>query len=209
MSDHRRTEAEVSAAAGRNLPAVFKGRTADDTVWTLVERRARLAGETALITFVDGDRPDETTTWAAVADRAVALAGRLAGLGVRPGERVALFGLNSLEYLVALFGVARLGAVCVPLNALLTAPEIAWQLADAGAVAVLGEAGRRRPARRGRRPVRVLPGGPGWPARGEAARLAGRSTGGGPPARPSRRRPGPTTCSRSSTPRARPDTPRA
>jgi crotonobetaine/carnitine-CoA ligase len=120
---------------------VFSGRTADDTVWTLVERRARLAGEERLVTFVDGDGPDETTTWAAVADRAVALAGRLAGLGVRAGERVALFGANSLDYVVALFGVARLGAVCVPLNALLTAPEIAWQLADAGAVALLGEAG--------------------------------------------------------------------
>jgi crotonobetaine/carnitine-CoA ligase len=126
---------------GRSLPVVFSGRTADDTVWTLLERRARLAGEDPRLTFVDGDGPDETVTWAAVADRAMALAGRLAGLGVRPGARVALFGANSVDYLVALFGVARLGAVCVPLNALLTAPEIAWQLADAGAVALLGEAG--------------------------------------------------------------------
>jgi crotonobetaine/carnitine-CoA ligase len=120
---------------------VFSGRTADDTVWTLVERRARLAGDQPLLTFVDGDGPDEVTSWAAVARRAVALAGRLAGLGVRPGERVALFGANSVDYVVALAGSARLGAVCVPLNALLTAPEIAWQLADAGAVALLGEAG--------------------------------------------------------------------
>src|ERR671927_348170 len=80
-------------------------------------------------------------TWAAVARRAESLAGQLAGLGVRPGERVALFGLNSLEYVVALAGTARLGAVCVPLNALPTAPEIAWQLTDAGAVALIGEAG--------------------------------------------------------------------
>jgi crotonobetaine/carnitine-CoA ligase len=119
---------------------VVSGRTADDTVWTLVERRARLSGEAPLLTFVDGDGPDEVTSWAAVAARAEGLAGRLAGLGVRPGERVALFGTNSLDYLVALAGVARLGAVSVPLNALLTAPEIAWQLADAGAVALLGEA---------------------------------------------------------------------
>jgi crotonobetaine/carnitine-CoA ligase len=75
-----------------------------------------------------------------VAARAVAVAARLADLGVKPGERVALFGLNSLDYVVALAGVARLGAVCVPLNALLTPPEIAWQLSDAGAVALLGEA---------------------------------------------------------------------
>src|SRR5438132_8394270 len=136
---------------------MFQGRTADDTVWTLVERRARLAGDEPRLTFVPGgtggvppttaagaakerDRPDEVTGWAAIAARAEAVAARLAGLGVRPGDRVGLFGLNSLDYIVALAGVARLGAVCVPLNALLTAPEIAWQLADAGAVALVGEA---------------------------------------------------------------------
>jgi crotonobetaine/carnitine-CoA ligase len=109
-------------------------------VWTLVERRARLSGTAPLITFVDGDRPDEVTSWDVVVTRAEALAAQLRGLGVGPGERVALFGLNSLDYVVALAGVARLGAVCVPLNALLTPPEIAWQLSDAGAVALLGEA---------------------------------------------------------------------
>jgi crotonobetaine/carnitine-CoA ligase len=120
---------------------VFRGRTADDTVWTLFERRARLAGDEPLVAFVPADAPDETTGWAAVVGRALALAGRLAALGVRPGQRVALFGLNSVDYVVALAGVARLGAVCVPLNALLTAPEIAWQLGDAGAAALIGEAG--------------------------------------------------------------------
>ena len=119
---------------------MFSGRSADDTVWTLVERRARLAGDAPLLTFVDSDRPDEVAGWAGVAGRAEGVAARLAGLGVGPGERVALFGLNSLDYVVALAGVARLGAVVVPLNALLTAPEIAWQLGDAGAVALIGEA---------------------------------------------------------------------
>jgi crotonobetaine/carnitine-CoA ligase len=119
---------------------VFRGRTADDTVWTLVERRAHLSGDEPLITFVDGDRPDEVTGWGTVAAGAVALAGRLAELGVGPGQRVALLALNSIDYVMALAGVARLGAVCVPLNALLTAPEIAWQLTDAGVVALIGEA---------------------------------------------------------------------
>ncbi|HVW35218.1 MAG TPA: AMP-binding protein, partial [Acidimicrobiia bacterium] len=123
---------------------MFSGRTADDSVWTVLERRARLAGDEPLVTYVPaaGDGTTESaTSWAALAGRAEALAARLAGLGVSPGDRVALFGLNSPEYVVAWFGLARLGVVAVPLNGLLTAPEIAWQLADAGAVALIGDAG--------------------------------------------------------------------
>jgi crotonobetaine/carnitine-CoA ligase len=119
---------------------VFDGRTVNDTFWSLVERRARLAGDEPLVTFVEPDRPDETTSWAAVAARAERVAARLGGLGIKPGDRVALFGLNSVDYVVAMAGVARAGAICVPLNALLTPPEIAWQLTDAGAAALLGEA---------------------------------------------------------------------
>jgi crotonobetaine/carnitine-CoA ligase len=119
---------------------VFEGRTANDTFWNLVERRARLAGDEPLVTFVEPGRPDETTSWAAVAARAERVAARLAGLGIEPGDRVALFGLNSVDYVVAMAGVARSGAICVPLNALLAPPEIAWQLTDAGAAALLGEA---------------------------------------------------------------------
>ena len=123
---------------------MFSGRTADDSVWTLLERRARLAGEAPLVTGVAGSdgsgSGEEHTTWAAILGRSEAVAANLAALGVAPGQRVALFGLNSLEYVAALFGVARLRAVAVPLNALLAPPEIAWQLADAGAVALIGEA---------------------------------------------------------------------
>ena len=92
---------------------------------------------------------------------------------------MALFGLNSADYLVALFGIARLGGVAVPLNALLTPPEIAWQLSDAGAVALVGEAGAA-----GRLDAAVALAGftgprlailgeaPGWPALEDAAALA-------------------------------------
>lgn len=118
---------------------MYQGRVPTDTVWDLVARRARLSGDEPLVTFVEDGRPDETCSWADIARRAEALASRLAELGVAPRRPVALFGLNSVDYIVALAGLARLGAVAVPLNALLTPREIAWQLADAGAAALVAE----------------------------------------------------------------------
>jgi fatty-acyl-CoA synthase len=49
---------------------------------------------------------------------------------IRPGDRVAVLARNSLEYLDAFFACALLGAITVPLNWRLTAPELAGILAD-------------------------------------------------------------------------------
>ncbi len=117
----------------------FEGRVPTDTVWDLVARRADLSGDEPLVTFVEDGRPDVSWSWPEIVGRAGGMAARLAELGVAPGQAVALFGLNSADYIVALAGLARLGAVAVPLNALLTPREIAWQLADAGAVALVAE----------------------------------------------------------------------
>ncbi len=118
---------------------MHEGRAPTDTVWDLVARRARLSGDEPLVTFVEDGRPDDSYSWVEIAGQAQALAARLADLGVTPRRPVALFGLNSADYIVALAGLARLGAVAVPLNAMLIPREIAWQLADAGAVALVAE----------------------------------------------------------------------
>ena len=49
----------------------------------------------------------------------------------RPRERVALLQMNSVEYMESFFGLAKLGAVCVPLNWRLAESELAQILADA------------------------------------------------------------------------------
>jgi crotonobetaine/carnitine-CoA ligase len=118
---------------------MYEGRAWGDTVWSLLERRSALDGDRPLITFLEEGRPDELSSWASIKTRAERLAGQLHGAGVQPDGKVALFGLNSLDYLVALFGVARLGATLVPLNAMLTPAEIAWQLKDSGAAALISE----------------------------------------------------------------------
>lgn len=71
-----------------------------------------------------------------------ALAGRFAGglaaLGVGRGDRVVLYLPNNWEWIVAYHAVARLGAVIVPANILLSPAEVAFIVADAGAaVAIL------------------------------------------------------------------------
>src|SRR5471032_2952934 len=73
-------------------------------------------------------------TWRQTAERVACLAGGLAGLGVRPADRVAILALNSDRYLELMYAIPWAGAAMVPLNTRLTAPEIEYILADSGAV---------------------------------------------------------------------------
>ncbi len=72
--------------------------------------------------------------------RASRLASGLVRQGLGPGDRVALYGSNAMEWVIAYHGVLRLGGVVVPLNAMLQPAELAYALPHAGAVAVIAEA---------------------------------------------------------------------
>ena len=76
-----------------------------------------------------------TTLWRAACGVACELARR----GVRPGDRVALLGRNSAEWVAAYYGAALCGAVLVPLNYWYRASEVGYVLADSGARLVLLE----------------------------------------------------------------------
>ncbi|MFC5664416.1 AMP-binding protein [Kitasatospora misakiensis] len=52
--------------------------------------------------------------------------------GVRRGDRVAFLGPNHPAFLEALFAAGRVGAVFVPLNTRLAAPELRYQLRGCG-----------------------------------------------------------------------------
>jgi long-chain acyl-CoA synthetase len=62
-----------------------------------------------------------------------ALAFALRGLGVSPGDRVALLLPNAPPFIIAYYGILKAGAVVVPLNPLASADELAAQLSDCGA----------------------------------------------------------------------------
>jgi long-chain acyl-CoA synthetase len=72
-------------------------------------------------------------TWREVDRRVRRLASELRGLGVQPGERVAILMLNGFRYLELYYAIPRIGALVVPLNYRLAEPELAAILADSGA----------------------------------------------------------------------------
>lgn len=69
--------------------------------------------------------------------RANQLAAAMARLGVGKGDRVALLALNEPEYYDMLFGMGKIGAVLVPINYRLAAPEVSFILSDSGAKALV------------------------------------------------------------------------
>ena len=64
-------------------------------------------------------------------------AGWLQGLGVEPGDRVALVTPNKLPFLSGFLGVAYAGAVPLPLNPRFTREELRFYLSDSGARVVV------------------------------------------------------------------------
>lgn len=95
-------------------------------VFSILERTARSPrGSRAAFGF-----RGETRTFVELRDRAVALAAALHQAGVGPGDRVAVLLGNRLEWPEVFFGLAALGAVCVPVNVLLAGPEVDHVLRD-------------------------------------------------------------------------------
>ena len=77
---------------------------------------------------------EQSWTYGAFAQRCDRLAHALVGeLGVRPGDRVAWLCGNTHELLEAYYGVLLAGAVLLPLNIRLAAPELRFCMDDAGA----------------------------------------------------------------------------
>jgi long-chain acyl-CoA synthetase len=88
------------------------------------------------------DRPaftfmDKPMTYAQVDDLSRALAAYLQGLGLQPGDRVAMMMPNVPQYPVAISAVLRAGFIAVNVNPLYTPRELAHQLKDSGAKAII------------------------------------------------------------------------
>ena len=99
----------------------------------LVHDAAGRFGEDVAIAF-PGDR---SLGFAEVDHLAGRFAGGLAALGVGKGDRVLLHLPNTWQWVVAYHAIARLGAIVVPANILLSADELAFIAADAEVAAAI------------------------------------------------------------------------
>jgi len=102
-------------------------------VFGILDRSARAPYRDAPAFGFEG----RTLTFVELRDRAEQVARGLVHQGVRPGDRVAVMMGNRLEWPEVFFGLAAMGAVCVPINVLLTAPEIAHVCEDSGATVLV------------------------------------------------------------------------
>jgi long-chain acyl-CoA synthetase len=107
------------------------GSHADADLVSLFRATARAHPERGA---VFADAPVWTYSALDIATDGVAAA--LAGRGIRPGERVAIYCPNGADFVVAYLGALKAGAVVVPINLLLNPREISFMLRDCGARAL-------------------------------------------------------------------------
>src|ERR1700694_3763534 len=80
---------------------------------------------------------DTVVTYADLNEGSARVASLLAGLGVRPGDRVGIMLPNVVHFADCYYGVLRAGAVVVPMNVLLKGREVGFFLADSEAKVLL------------------------------------------------------------------------
>ena len=98
------------------------------TMGHLVDRQAQATPEREALVF-----PDARLTYAQLAERSDAFARSLLGLGVEAGDKVAILLANRVEFVLALFGAAKAGAIVVPVNARFKVTELSHVIAHSDA----------------------------------------------------------------------------
>jgi long-chain acyl-CoA synthetase len=95
------------------------------------EATARAPGRTAVVFY------GRSISYRELRDATDRLACALARLGVKKGDCMALYLLNSPQFIIAYFAALKCGAVVTPISPVYTSHEVRYQLEDSGARAVL------------------------------------------------------------------------
>ncbi len=125
-----------------NLDTPRIGWEPGDDLAAIVARHAREAPDRAAL--VQGTR---MATWAELDRRVDRVASALAASGMKPGDKIATLGENSIEYAEVFFGALRAGGCVVPLPTMASADSLARMMTDCGARALFASATYRDVAR--------------------------------------------------------------
>jgi long-chain acyl-CoA synthetase len=98
----------------------------------IVDHAARLMPDRVALTCAG-----RSMTYGELNAQAARVAAVLTGIGIAPGDHVALSCPNLPWFPIAYYGILKAGAVVVPLNVLLKPREIAYHLKDSNAAALL------------------------------------------------------------------------
>ncbi len=105
-----------------------------NNIGELLSRRAALSGpREAYVDSASGLR----LTFEQLNSRCNKIANALVKSGVKPGDRVGLLLMNGPEFLEAYFGLAKIGAVVVPINWRLIPDELEFILKDSGVTTLI------------------------------------------------------------------------
>src|SRR3954453_22175586 len=124
---------QLEARFGDRVVPVFRDRP--KSIWAMIASAAEKNpdGE-ALVCGAS------RITWREVEQRSGRIAAGLRKLGLQSGDRIALLLGNRVEFVLAVFAAAHLGAITVLLSTRQQKPEIAYVLADSGAKLLIHEA---------------------------------------------------------------------
>jgi len=92
---------------------------------------------------------DLTLTYAQLERAARGIAAGLRDRGIEPGQRVAILIPNVPDFTMAYFGILYAGCTVVPLNVLLSAPEVQYHLEDSESALLFAHPFFEEPARKG------------------------------------------------------------
>lgn len=87
--------------------------------------------------FGNGSKLDKKLTYRELDEHVNRLANALSAMGVKKGDRVALYLPNCPQYVIGYYATLRLGAVVAPNNPLYVARELEFQVNDSGAETII------------------------------------------------------------------------
>ena len=108
------------------------------TLGEVLDRAAIAFPNKEVICFLKKD--EERITYSELNDRVNRLAGGLVKLGIKAGDKVAIWMPNRPEWIVTFFAVARIGAVLVPMDTWYKTSEVEYILDHSDSVAVITSA---------------------------------------------------------------------